>query len=421
MSRKRYRRQLLHPVQNGPKPRYIYVTGDTLEQIAAFRSHFDQLRGAIKHGLRTAEDVEAEIAKYEARREPVPLSKLAAKYMDPPDRLAPKTRANVQTFLRAAGRRLAHQDYRALTAPVVKAWVDDLQGKGLSLGYVQLQWRILRSIIGHALERGVIAACPWGIWSPKIRGNRRKNDGEAARDVGELALLLDTARRIDEERRRVGSKSHGGAAGGRAFLLEPRIAIAAFLGLHQGELAGLRWNDLDVEHGLVRIARQYDEQPLKTHARAAHLRVLPELFEIFFLQALDLEARGLFAPDGPVFPCPSRSTSDIARPYRAGGCVLETRELRAGVVRAGLPNPEGWTTTSLRRTFATLEDLGAGGDLVALAERTRHASVSSLLRYLRGRRRGPAEPGFSLAGIRPTRLGAGAQLPLLPAAGGRTK
>ena len=387
--RKRYRRAVLHPVQDGPTPRYVYVSADTLAEIDQIRATYATQRRQIQLGVLDPETLEKSIDAQDQRRAPLPLSKLAARYIDQPKALSRKTRENALGFLKTRGRPLARLDWRDLTAPRVKAWIDTLIAAGLSLGYVTLQWRILRAIVGYCLEMGVIPRCPWGIWTPKIRGARRKKFGESARTLDELAILLHAARAIDQERMvpRLGRP---------AFLMEPRIGAAALLGLHEGELAGLRWTDIDAAGGFVTVARQYDGQPLKTSARAARLRALPELFEMLYRHALHLATRELFDPQGPVFPSFARSIPGKPRHHRPGGHVLNEAELRKAVVRAGLPNPTDWSMTSLRRTFATLEEAGGNGDLVALAERTRHAIVSSLVKYLRARTRGPAEPGFSL-------------------------
>jgi hypothetical protein len=61
----------------------------------------------------------------------------------------------------------------------------------------------------------------------------------------------------------------------------------------------------------------------------------------------------------------------------------------------GLPHAERWTPHSLRDTFVTLEAEGAAGDLAAVAERSRHASID-----LRARTREPAPPRMLLNGAK---------------------
>jgi integrase len=392
LRKKRYRRAIMHPVQNSPKPRYVYVSADTLDEIDQIRSSYAVQRKQIERGVLDPAVVEAKLTEQQRSREPVPLSALAARYLER-ENLSLSTKRNVFRFLTNAGRPLSRLDYRELTAPRLKEWVERLIARDLSLGYVQLQWWILRSIIAHCVERGIIAQSPWSTWAPKFRGARRAKSGEAARSIDELSLLLHAAHAIDEER------IYGpGKVGQRTMrmLLEARIGCAALLGLHQGELAGLRWFDLDAEAGTVAIVRQYDDQPLKTTARTARMRALPELFEMLYLHALFLDRLELFDPQGPIFPSLARSIPGTPRPHRPGGSVIEPMGLREAVKRAGLPNPHEWTATSLRRTFATLELEGAAGDLVAASERTRHATVANFLKYLRRRTRGPAAPGFSL-------------------------
>jgi integrase len=40
----------------------------------------------------------------------------------------------------------------------------------------------------------------------------------------------------------------------------PLYATAVYTGLRKGELAGLRWEDVDFARGLVRVARSYDQE-----------------------------------------------------------------------------------------------------------------------------------------------------------------
>lgn len=413
--RHRYRRRVLHPVQDGPQPRYVYVSGDSLAEIDAIRVTYALQRKQIEKGTLDPEPILQAMERAEQKKQPLPLSALAARYLEAERPIARKTRENVVTFLRVPGRSLARRDWRELKPAMLKEWIDALLARGLSLGYVQLQWRILRSIIAFAVEVEAIPRCPWDVWSPKFRGGRRAKPGEAARNVGELVLLINAARRLDDYRR-----THRYGNGPPTYNLEARIACAALLGLHQGELAGLRWPDVDAVAQTIAIVRQYDGQALKTTARAAQLAAAPELFEILFRHALRLSEMELFDPAGPIFPALGRSTPGHPRPQRPGGDVITWAEMRNVVKRAGLPNPRDWTVTSLRRSFAILE-YTASHDVIATAERTRHASPANLLKYLRKRVRGVAQPGFTLSDAltqRAVELPQGPTIAALPAASG---
>lgn len=84
--------------------------------------------------------------------------------------------------------------------------------------------------------------------------------------------------------------------------LEPKIATTAVLGLRQGELAGLRWSDLDEAALTVTIARQWNGDELPKGKKAKTLRAPRELFELLLTWRAELEARSLYHAKGPVFP-----------------------------------------------------------------------------------------------------------------------
>ena len=121
----------------------------------------------------------------------------------------------------------------------------------------------------------------------------------------------------------------------------------------------------------------------------------PELFGRLLEQRTRLQHAGLYTPAGPVFP--SRRTSTKGRPRKALRGPLSAAQLRAVVAAAGLPSPERWSPHSLRDTFVTLEQDRCAGDLRRLMDRTRHATLASLVRYVRALQRPAAPPALPAA------------------------
>lgn len=372
-----------HPVTG----KQVRVSARTDRELAALLHDVDGLRIDLKHDRKSPEQVDRAIRHMVHGR--VTLERIAASYAAA---ASPNTRRRLDSFLSVVARGLRSRDVYELDGPLIATWIAGLRAEGYEYSTIATAWRTLSALGRHAAERGWIAQPPWGAYRPARLGGAPRLR-EAARTVDELIRLLAAAEQLDAERE---------ARGVWSFVHAKCTAIA-LLGLRQGELAGLRWADIDPPAMRVRVERQYDGLPLKNR-RPGWLLGAEHLFQVLSKHAIRLGNARLFSVGGPVFPCPSTST-DVPRPYTHGEC-LSRLDLRTAVQLASLPSPERWAPTSLRDSFATLEEIGAGGDLRRLAERTRHASLSSLARYLRTRTREPAPPGFSpaLARSDPPRL-----------------
>jgi integrase len=338
------------------------------------------LRNAIRTGARSVEDVDRQLRRMTYG--PTTLEKAALSYRE--SGIAPNTRRKVTTFLTSAPA-LCARELEAIDAATILAWLRTLEKRGLHPSSVASAWRTLGAITRHAQERRWISAAPWGTWKPQIRNKRTPaKEREACRTVEELIGLLGAAEAHDDARR----------ARGLLGDVTAKCAAAALLGIRQGELAGLRWSGVKDVDGVVIVACQYDGQPLKNRSRPYEIRAVPTLFALLEQHKSELRERSLYAYQGPVFPSPA-SAEGFPRAYTKGE-ILTRRSIRDVVRRAGLPHPSRWSATSLRDTFVTLEAHGARGDLVATSQRTRHASIASLVRYLRAHTRDPALPGFDV-------------------------
>ena len=373
--RKIVTRVVRHPVTS----KQFRLSARTLAELEVAHDQIVRLRGLYRLGRKTPADVDQEIRSLRGKR-PVTLSAAADAYTAR-EVLAENTREGVRSLLRSHAERLAPLTLNELDAKIMRAWVDQLRARRVSVESILCYWRRLRSVVSFAIDRGVLAAFPWGDWRPKLTGRDPKRR-ESCRSWDELVPLLAAARELDVR---------------TSFLLaaEAKIATAASFGLRQGELAGLRWSDVDWRECLVVVARQYEGRLTKTKHRPKPMRAYVETFEILADHRARLEDRGLYSPSGPIFPASHLSRPGAPRHYVKGEC-LTTRTLRAVVRIAGLPNEKGWSPHSLRDTFATLEALAHGGDLATTADRTRHRSVPQLARYLHAVRAAIPAPGFRL-------------------------
>jgi integrase len=376
-----------HPVTG----KQFQVSARTERELQAKLHEIDKFRSEIKLAkqlrpedeIKPADDVDRHIRRTEHGR--VTVERAALAFLKRGD-LAENTARRVRSFLASSGKTLAACLVDELDGPRLERWEAKLRAGGTMLkSSIDASWRTLRQIVRFASSQGWIGQAPWGTWRPSTRASGTpRQPREATRDVAELAALLAAAAELDGERE----------AAALLGDLAAKVGAAALLGLRQGELAGLRWYDLSPSTFQVAIVRQWDkEKPTKTRAAAKTLRALPELFALFEELAERLKARGLYAPRGPVFPM-RESEAGEPRHYARGEC-LSRRDLRSVVHRAALPHPFRWSPHSLRDSFVTLE-ASTTHDLRAVADRSRHVSIRSLVRYLHRLSREPAPPGFVL-------------------------
>jgi integrase len=195
----------------------------------------------------------------------------------------------------------------------------------------------------HVLRRALNQAVRWGLLnrnpcscvdSPKVQRAEM-----TALDETELLTLLVAIR---------GSRFYG-----------PTL-LAATTGLRRGEILGLRWCDLDLEHRECQITRSLQETPEGVSVRAPKTRksrrmvLLPDV-AIHMLEAHQTvqEAEGtLIGPgyngDDLVFPKPdgspwnpSQFSSDFSRLVRRHGLAVRFHDLRhthaSQLLKAGVP------------------------------------------------------------------------------------
>jgi integrase len=366
-----------HPVTG----RRFTLRAASPRELDAYLHRLDSLRTELKLGVRTPAEIDRELRHLQ--HGPVTLERAARAYLERPG-LSLNTRRGVRSLMATHLAPLLTSPLAALDAPRMGAWVEQLARAGLAQTSIGTAWRRLRAIGAYAGERGWIGAPPWGDFRPKRLGGPGRPPREAARTLAELTRLLEAASELDR----------------RAYTgLEAKLTIAGLLGLRQGELAGLRWSDLAWGPPIVvHVARQWGGVVLKTKS-AKRLESIEVLEIILRAHRSALFARQLYAVNGPVFPSPA---SEPGRPvHYASGEVLTRLNIRHAAQIAGLPNVASWSAHSLRDTFVTLEVAATGGDLTRVQARSRHATLSSLARYVRALSRNhPAPPAVrSLPGF----------------------
>ncbi len=144
---------------------------------------------------------------------------------------------------------LGHLKLSGVTRNAVQDLVDELVAGGASASTVRNAVLPLRAISRRALARSEVHVSPTdGLSLPAVRGRRDR----VARRV-EARALVDEAPRAD-----------------RAVW-----ATALYAGLRRGELQALRWCDVDLERGVIRVERSWDQKAgaIEPKSRAGRRRV----------------------------------------------------------------------------------------------------------------------------------------------------
>jgi integrase len=218
----------------------------------------------------------------------------------------------------------------------VQALADDLVAAGLDASTVRNAIVPLRVVFRRAVQDGEVAVSPVaGVRLPAVRGKRdRVATPEEAASL--LAALAERDRGV--------------------------WATAFYAGLRRGELMALRWEDVDLAGGVLRVERAYDPKDrayVAPKSRAGRRRVpVAAALRDHLLEHKLRTGRD----DGLVF-------GDGARPF--DDTSLDARA-RTAWRRAGL---EPITLHEARHTFASLM-IAAGVNAKALSSYLGHASVT---------------------------------------------
>jgi integrase len=258
----------------------------------------------------------------------------------------------------------------------------------------------LGQILDVADERGLIDRNP-----VRVNPGRRKVKVSRARRAyldrpEQIAALLDAAGRIDAEARH----DRDGC------LRRPLLATLLFAGLRIGEALALRWRDVDLAGGRIRVADS------KTDAGVRWVPILPALRDELLSRKTSTRYPG---PENLVF-C-SRTGSKLSKDNTRTRVLGRAHELADEALLADdlAPLPETLTQHGLRHTYISLR-VALGDDPATIAQDAGHADMSVTFRiYTHVMRLAPGdrealrqlvgqsvvEPGVDLLssfGVRPT-------------------
>lgn len=188
--------------------------------------------------------------------------------------------------------------------------------------------------------------------------------------VEQIATLLEAAGQLDRDKRWLTADRR------------PIIATLLLAGPRASELCNLRWRDVDLAAGRIRIGRS------KTQAGLREIVLLPLLRDELSAHKARAYRSG---PDDPVFPTGTGGHRDKDN--------LRNRILAAAVKRADqlleargrTPLPHGVTPHKLRHTFASIL-IATGEDPASVMAQLGHTDPKFTLRvYTHTMRRAPGE------------------------------
>jgi integrase len=228
----------------------------------------------------------------------------------------------------------------------------------LSAASINKQLTLLGAILDVAVERKLLDQNPVKV-APRRRKVKSTRPHRAYLDRAEqIETLLDAAGAMDRE-----------ATANRRLARRALLATLAFAGLRIGEALELRWRDVDLAQGRLRVRQA------KTDAGTRYVDLLPVLHDE--LTSLRVGARDA-KPNGIVFPSATGTKQDRNR--------VRNRILAPAIKRANkqleadgaAPLPDGLTLHALRRTHISLL-LAVGRDVPSVMAQAGHTSPTMTL------------------------------------------
>jgi integrase len=257
-----------------------------------------------------------------------------------------------------------------ITVPEVDRYRQAKVAEGvLSAASINKTLTRLGQIMDQADEYGVIDRNPMRV-NPRNRKLRAPKPAAVWLDrADQIEALLDAALAQDRDARR----------DGRHIARHAMLSVLSFGGLRLGEMLNLRWRDVDLAAGRMRVVGAPDEHGrrlTKTDAGARFVELLPPLREVLAThRAGRLDAR----PDELVF-CTREGTPFRRENFRnrvfAPAVALADRERG----EAGLsPLPERLSPHKLRHTTISLW-FAAGWELPRVMKQAGHSDSGTTLR-----------------------------------------
>lgn len=281
----------------------------------------------------------------------------------------PSTKSRYQTYLRRIRARFDGVPLEDLTADMVADWQDEMAAEGLAAYTIIHAHALLSQAMKYAAEEeGLVPFNP--CKKRAARPPKRTHSYPNYLPEAERGRLLDYLE----------------AAPYRPVVLAARIALET--GMRRGEVCGLRWRDVDLEHGVIRVSNSigvrdggtYEKPPKTGHS----LRTIPlseALTAVLRRRRADQWAQRIALAETT-----SEQFSGLYVIGDAGGGYMRpdvlSREWSAIARVLDLKGSEGRAPSfhDLRHTFATAAITSDGADVASVSSILGHADMAVTLR-----------------------------------------
>lgn len=324
------------------------------------RSEHGQICRTVKGSEAQAVRLKLELSKEVKQGEYIPPSPIRfGEYMEEwlenvAKAKAPNTykayRATARLYLLPA---FGHMTLQKIKASNLRTFFNELTERGLSEAYKAMQYSILLSVFKSAMSDGLIGDNP----ALKMAGKPQRY--RIAESQSEAIKHCWT----EQETRKFLAVAQGYGARQAAF-----YTLALDTGMRRGELCALRWSDIDLLKGTVRVSKSmaanFHVGPTKSR-QARAVSISPETLGL--LKRLSVAEGG--GPDSPVFI--STGTGKAMGPTHLS--AIEFKKI------SRLANVKTIKFHGLRHTCATLL-LAAGVPVNYVSERLGHKDPAITLR-----------------------------------------
>jgi integrase len=215
-----------------------------------------------------------------------------------------------------------------ITALDVQAWVTKLSRSGLAAGTVHNAYRVLSGVLDAAVRANYTRA--------NVARSLTRNDLPKPVNKEMLFLTAEEVHRVAEE------------------LPEPwglMVRFAAVTGMRAGEVNGLRWENVDLLRGRVRVAESVSRVGTDVYIvppKNGKVRTVPLSKDVAGKLRAYAEIHPAFSPEAYVWPSPMGLPDEPMH----WGRDFYLKEWKAAVARADLP--KGLRFHDLRHTCAAL-------------------------------------------------------------------
>ncbi len=395
-----YRKQVNHPVTG----KRFSLTGRSAGEVLG---RWERLRAKIRDhasGLASDEELSEEVALVRSRPSSLTVAELWREYVRHVALVAreSETASSWARKLEGMGRIYVLGSLGQLSAAecnydTMVAWAERVSTarrgmRPISRRHLANVFFAVRACFRLAIKMGKLSKLPWGAFT--VVHSRRGKEVGAERGAtvtgDELARMLEVTGRIDA----LVMQSYPT----RLPDLTARVGVMTLLALRRGEGAALAWDQVRVmPSGAVQVFIKYQARegwarrgmkgrdiarPMAApKARSARpLTLSPNLpaARLLMMQKRLLESRGLYRPDGPVFP-------DAYGAFRTRD-VVRSEQVRRIALAAGLAGAGRWVQHSFRHSGITLHLVGGASpkEVQALAGHARLETLEGYIHRARG-------------------------------------